>query len=57
MPKKAKGGKKGAKPEWMSDDVYQLSQNPAQLMDAFRPPAERTGAERLVSREQVCCRN
>ena len=57
MPKKAKGGKKGAKPEWMSDDVYQLSQNPAQLMDAFRPPAEKTGAERLVSREQVCCRN
>ena len=53
MPKKGKAGKKGVKPEWMSEELYALSNNPAQLVENFKGAADKSSGECTVSREQV----
>jgi hypothetical protein len=56
MPNKGAKGPKGAKPAWMSDELFALSQNPAQLVETFRAAADKPANERVATREQVMTR-
>jgi hypothetical protein len=54
MAKKGKGkkGKKG-KPEWMSEELFALSQEPMQLVDNFRGASDKSSTPCTISKEQV----
>jgi hypothetical protein len=53
MPKKAKKSKKGAKPEWMSEELFSLSQSPTQLIEIFRGAADKSTSDFAVPKDQV----
>ena len=55
MAKKGKkGAKGGARPAWMSEAMFALSQSPAQLMEQFKGGSgDKVAAECTVSKEQV----
>jgi hypothetical protein len=54
MPKKSgKKGKKGGKPEWMSEDMFALSQDPTRLVEGMRGTLDKTGPCGNISKEQV----
>ena len=54
MPKKgSKKGKKGSKPEWMSEELFALSNNPTQLVDNFRGTVDKSSADCTIPKEQV----
>jgi hypothetical protein len=55
MPKKGGKGKKGSqkRPEWMSEELFALSQNPTQMVDNFRGPSDKSTVPITISQDQV----
>jgi hypothetical protein len=55
MPKKGGKGKKSSqkRPEWMSEELFALSQNPTQLIDNFRGASEKNTVPVTIPKDQV----
>lgn len=54
MPKGGGKGKgKSEKPSWMSEEVFAISQNIAQLVDNFRGPSEKNASPPVITKAQV----
>jgi hypothetical protein len=55
MPKKGGKVKKSSqkRPEWMSEELFALSQNPTQLIDNFRGTSEKNTVPVTIPKDQV----